>query len=75
MRALVPAHHQTRLKAESDEQVLLIEGLYLWWELSHLLTGYFVSYQKHPCVLCTFIASWSCPTVLKINNNDINDLP
>lgn len=44
-------------------------------DLSHLLTGCSVSYQKHPCVVCTFIASWSCLIVLKINNNDINDLP
>lgn len=74
-RALVPAHHQTHLKAEHDERVLLNEGWYLCLALRHLLTGCSVSYQKHPHVLCTSIASRSCLIVLKINNNDINDLP
>lgn len=75
MKAPVPAHRQTRLKAESDEWVLLNEGLYVCSDPSHLLTGCWVWYQKHPCVSCTFIPSWSCLIVLKINNNDINDFP
>lgn len=74
MRAPVPAHRQTRLKAESDEWVLLNEGLYVCSDPSHLLTVCWVWYQKHPCVSCTFIPSWSCLIVLKINN-DINDFP